>query len=350
MTEGMSSQFQHLNRRALLKDYAYTVLFCALIGVLLTVIGVSDSLTVAMVISYAIGLSICTVIMALLHTLRPNTPILLWLLILFGVVLGSFIGWNAGSLILNSLMEIPFGPPGKDFLRAMVLGAAFGLVISYFSFARSKLAAARALTQEERIRRLSSEKEALEANLRLLQAQIEPHFLFNTLSNIHSLMDTDPGTAKAMLVDFMQYLRTSLLRSRDHMTTLGREIEALEAYLRLFRVRMGERLRYTLDIPEPLKPHAFPPMLLQPLVENALKHGLEPEVEGGGISIRARGENGILRIQVEDTGRGFAGETGSGVGLQNVRERLGLLYGEAGRLRLEENRPRGVRAVLEVPL
>lgn len=188
-----------------------------------------------------------------------------------------------------------------------------------------------------------------EINLKVLQAQIEPHFLFNTLSNVLSLLDTDPPKAKSMLGDFIQYLRKSISKIRGESATLGQEIEMIEAYLNIFKVRMGNRLRYRIDLPKHMEDLAFPPMLIQPLVENAIKHGLEPRVEGGEIFIRAEEKDGILRLEVVDTGLGFKEDHDSGMGLSNIRERLQSIYRDQGRLMIEENQPHGLKATIEVP-
>jgi sensor histidine kinase YesM len=203
--------------------------------------------------------------------------------------------------------------------------------------------------QQERIKRLSIEKEALETNLRLLQAQIEPHFLFNTLSNILSLIDTDPTNGKSMLVDLIHYLRTSLSRTFPDPITLDQEIDMIKAYLNIQKIRMGERLHFKIELSDAVRKYPFPPMLLQPLVENAVKHGLEPKMEGGAIMIKVGEEDEVIRIEISDDGQGFSSFNKTGVGIGNVRERIRLLYGEKGRLILEENKPNGVRAIIEVP-
>ena len=123
----------------------------------------------------------------------------------------------------------------------------------------------------------------------------------------------------------------------------------VRAYLSIFKVRMGDRLHYKIDLPNNIKAISFPPMLIQPLVENAIKHGLEPKVDGGKILIRGIEKDGILRLEVVDTGGGFTEERDSGMGLSNIRERLQSLYGNSGRLILEENQPQGLKATIEVP-
>ena len=205
------------------------------------------------------------------------------------------------------------------------------------------------MIQEERINRLMVEKQVAEAELRLLQAQIEPHFLFNTLSNVLSLMENQPDQAKIMLTDFIHYLRLCLSATRAEFNTLGREMELIKAYLNLFQMRMGERLKYQVVIPDDLIETPIAPMLLQPLVENAVKHGLEPMIDGGEIRVSARIGDGFLNMEVADTGDGFI-KNPPGVGLGNVKERLASLYGPKARLYFEENRPRGLRVVIEIPL
>ena len=330
------------------KDLTYTVVFCTLIALVIRVLDLGGPLALNLIMSYSIGLPICLIIKLLLYSFKPTSRGATWGVIALGIILGTFFGGQIGAFFVKVILSSSFSSYGRDFLQAVILGITFGVIITFFFWSREKISAAKAQMQEERIKRLSSEKEALKANLRLLQAQVEPHFLFNTLSNIRSLMDTEPATAKTMLMDFIKYLRTSLNRTRDDMTTLGQEMEIVEAYLNIYRIRMGNRLNYTIDISKNLKTRTFPPMLLQPLVENAIKHGLEAKVDGGEVTIRAREENGSLRLEVQDNGTGFSGEPKSAVGLSNIRDRLHLLYGEKARLVLEENKPQGVKATIEV--
>jgi LytS/YehU family sensor histidine kinase len=140
-----------------------------------------------------------------------------------------------------------------------------------------------------------------------------------------------------------------LSRTLPDTTTLDQEMNAIKGYLNIQKIRLGDRLTFFIDAPETLAQYPFPPMLLQPLVENGVKHGLEPKIEGGAIRITAREEGESLRIEVADTGLGFSTLNASGVGIANVKERIKLIYGEKGRLLLEENEPCGVRAVIEVP-
>jgi LytS/YehU family sensor histidine kinase len=152
-----------------------------------------------------------------------------------------------------------------------------------------------------------------------------------------------------MLMDLTRYLRASLSRTRDRTTTLDQELDLVRAYLDIHKVRMGERLRYTIEVPEALRNLSFPPMLVQPLVENALKHGLEPRVEGGDIVIKVEDYADGYRLTVVDTGSGLSEEAIGGIGLANVKERLEALFNGKARLTLEENQPSGLKVTMEIP-
>jgi signal transduction histidine kinase len=195
-----------------------------------------------------------------------------------------------------------------------------------------------------------------EARLRTLQAQIEPHFLYNTLANVVSLIGADPERARRMLERLIDFLRASLSASRADRTTLGAELDLAGAYLDLLAVRMGARLRWRIDADDACRALPLAPMLVQPLVENAIMHGLEPRVEGGEIVVRARATDNALCIEVADDGMGLAAaeqapvpRPGGGVGLSNLRERLRSLHGALARLELIDNPARGVTSRLVLP-
>jgi sensor histidine kinase YesM len=199
--------------------------------------------------------------------------------------------------------------------------------------------------------RAALERETLQARLQVLQAQIEPHFLFNTLANVRRLYELDRHGGRTMLEQLMRYLEVALPSMRAERSTLGREAALIDAYLHLQQVRMGRRLVFDIDIAAPLRGIEVPPMMLLTLVENAIKHGLAPLREGGRIDIAARARDGRLALTVIDNGRGFGGDTaGGGTGLANIRARLAALHGAAARLDLAANPPRGVRADIVLPL
>ncbi|HEV8095120.1 MAG TPA: histidine kinase [Burkholderiales bacterium] len=208
---------------------------------------------------------------------------------------------------------------------------------------------ARGEANEAALRHAALEKQRSESRLRLLQAQIEPHFLFNTLSNIRRLCQNDAAGGRAMLGQLSRYLRAALPKIRENETTLADEIELVSAYLGVQAIRMGERLQVVIRVPPALLGASVPPMMLATLVENAIKHGIAPLTEGGSIVVTGARRGDSLLLGVADTGRGFDATSGSGVGLANIRGRLAALYGGAATLRLEANEPRGVVATVVLP-
>jgi hypothetical protein len=218
-----------------------------------------------------------------------------------------------------------------------------------FSQWRAEAAERRALA-ELRGARDRLEAQRCEAQLAALDAQIEPHFLFNTLANVKRLYETAPARGREMMASLIDYLRAALPVMRSGGSTLGRELELVSAFLAILRMRMGERLEYRIASQDDLGAVRVPPLVLPTLVENAVKHGLAPLPEGGRIDIGARREGEALLIWVEDTGVGFSGSGGSGVGLANTRARLAALYGPAASLSLAAVQPRGVRAEVRLPL
>ncbi len=197
----------------------------------------------------------------------------------------------------------------------------------------------------------ANEKELTVAKLSRLHAQVEPHFLYNTLASAQLLTRSDPVRAEQMLGHLIQFLRNSLPDADDAMSQLGTELERALAYLEILKIRMGDRLSVQVDVPDNLRATPLPPMMLQTLVENAIKHGLEPRTGGGTVWIRARrGEDGIVAVTVADDGEGLnTKNSGTGIGLKNVRERLRLLFGGKAALAIIANFPTGVAATITVP-
>ncbi len=195
-----------------------------------------------------------------------------------------------------------------------------------------------------------TEKELTVAKLSLLHAQVEPHFLYNTLASAQLLTRSDPARADQMLGNLILYLRHSLPRTEDSLSTVGEELERARAYLDILKIRMGNRLNLQIEVPDALKSALFPSMMLQTLVENAIKHGLEPKSGGGTVWILARATDSAIAVTVADDGRGFSAEGGgTGIGLRNVRERLRLAYGAAAAFAIVANFPSGVAATITVP-
>jgi signal transduction histidine kinase len=206
---------------------------------------------------------------------------------------------------------------------------------------------------QERLARVTAESE-----MRLLQAQVEPHFLYNTLANLRFLVQSGSPDALRMTDALIDYLRTSVPDMRAQQVPLGREVDHARHFLDIMQMRMAGRLRYTIDVPPPLREVALPPLVLLTLVENAVKHGVAPQVEGGSVSLRARAEGSRVVVAVEDDGAGLPDAAAAvespagsgGTGLANVRARLALVYDEEADLQLTAAVPRGTCATLRLPL
>jgi signal transduction histidine kinase len=227
-----------------------------------------------------------------------------------------------------------------------------GLFVSLFFFVKFREArAASELHRAEADRHLLA-KQAIESELKLMQAQVEPHFLFNTLSSVQYLTETDPPAASRMLGHLITYLRATLPQLRAGSTTLGQELVLAEAYLNVLKDRIGQRLTIRTEVDPDVRGHPFPPNMLITLVENAIKHGIEPSADGGTVTIAARRDGERLVVTVADTGRGLAegaATSGGGVGLANVRERLAALHGGRASFTLASTPPRGTTATLVLP-
>ena len=268
--------------------------------------------------------------------------------------LGTVLGAAVGVLAAYRFGFFPKIVAGNDWLWLVRIGAMaliIGAIVSVFFHNIGRLHEPKLAQRDAELRELSRQKEAATAHLRLLQAQIEPHSLFNTLANLHSLIGHDDTLARHLLERLNDYLRASLDHSRATNATLADECRLLAAYLDIQALRMGNRLRWTMDISPTLAQRPFPPMLLQPLVENAIRHGIEPRVGPGRVALSAAIEETRLRITVCDDGRGLeAAGANCGVGLTNVRERLAVIYGPNAELVLRDNQPTGVIAELWIPL
>jgi LytS/YehU family sensor histidine kinase len=223
------------------------------------------------------------------------------------------------------------------------------LAYAFFVFQRQAAQAAAEL-HASNLQRVQIDLQMTQARLQSLRAYIEPHFLFNTLANVQRLYRTEPERGRTMLAHFIAYVRAVLPSMRHGETTLRQDVELARAYLGVLQVRMGPRLNVQFDVPEELAALPFPPLALSTLTENAIKHGLNPMPEGGTIEITARLSSGKLTVAVSDTGAGFRSESGTGGGLANLRARLAALFGDAARLKLEANVPRGIRATISIPM
>ncbi len=345
---------------SVLRDVVYTFIWSVMIGVTFATIGLMFGARLSWKLLYEM-LVFSVVIGYCIHLLfyiasrtgwerwvnaRGKLFITAYYMVLpaLGVVTGVLIS----SVVLGRDVSRMLGSPSW-MLVVTVNAMIISLIIGVIYFWREKTLVADMRIAAERERHAQAERAATLANLRALQAQIEPHFLFNTLANVVGLIHPHPDTAKLMLERFIAYLRASLAASRETATTLGAEFELMRNFLGILEIRMGERLRVDTELPAALADFPVPPMLLQPLVENAIKHGLEPAVEGGRVSLAAHPLDGAVEIVIADTGIGFSGATSNGIGLKNVRERIEKIFDGRGSLRIEENSPRGTRVVISLP-
>jgi sensor histidine kinase YesM len=198
--------------------------------------------------------------------------------------------------------------------------------------------------------RITLERQMTQARLQVLQAQIEPHFLFNTLANLRRLYEMDREAGHRMLDNLMRYFAVALPQMRAGTSTLAREVALIESYLNVQQIRLGRRLAFSIEIPEAIDALDVPPMMLLTLVENALKHGVAPLPEGGTVRVVAKASGRSLVLSVIDTGRGLTGTAGVGTGLANIRARLDAAYGNAASLSIQGNAPRGIVATITLPI
>jgi signal transduction histidine kinase len=328
------------------RNAAIVAAFNTLVALSITLVQRESALLDNFVFSQCIGLLVFLTVDLLRRAFWPSGArsfgILLGL-----AALGMVAGYFGGTALAAAILGYPWRPAAlthPDAAKTIALTLWGGLLGSWFFWNRARLADARARNE-------AVERRALEAQLRLMQAQIEPHFLFNTLANLDALITSDPARAHAMLGHLNDYLRASLAAARRERHTLGDEFALLSGYLELLAIRMGPRLDFALDMPAALAAAPLPPMLLQPLVENAIRHGLEPKVEGGRVAVRARRDGATLVLTVEDDGVGLGASLapGAGVGLTHVRERLAALYGGAASLELGAAAGGGTVASVSIP-
>jgi signal transduction histidine kinase len=277
-----------------------------------------------------------------------------WLLIgVIAIPTGYLLGHQIAFVLLGEPMRM-VGYHHISVVPLLFTVLVGGLGLRYFAI-REQLA-------REAAARAEAQRLAVETQLRLLRTQLEPHMLFNTLANLRGLVREDADRAESMIDRLIVYLRGTLAASQTESVPLGREFAQLRAYLEIMSLRMGPRLTWQLDLPAALESTPVPPMLLQPLVENAIKHGLEPKVGPGHIEVVARATDAGIEIRVDDNGLGLpvfehdnphddapARPEQSGYGLRHVRERLQAVYGSAARLDLERRHPTGVRSVVFLP-
>jgi LytS/YehU family sensor histidine kinase len=268
------------------------------------------------------------------------------------VPLGTIIGYTTGNSFGNLITGL--NSPGivdvsdtRKALGILIFALVPGISATYFFYSRERLAISEAQAQ-------TAQRQAAENQLKLLESQLEPHMLFNTLANLRVLIGMDPPRAQAMLDRLIAFLRGTLEASRQGSHSLATEFARVDDYMELMQIRMGDRLQPQLDLPAELADQPVPPLLLQPLVENAIKHGLEPHVSGGRLIVSAMREGDTLVLRVRDTGAGLGtvGVDGTRFGLQQVRERLANLHGARASLDLADatDGGGGVVATVRLPI
>jgi hypothetical protein len=256
-----------------------------------------------------------------------------------------FVAWFATWAFCTAFFYLNGDDPGLNISYALMVA----LIVAACAYRSSARTAGTALMQHQ-IASATLDADLKRARLELLRAQIEPHFLFNTLATARTLARIDPESAGEMLDNLMRYLSEALPTFRQDESSLAEEMQLIEAYLRIHQVRMGARLSYQLQVPESLRGIRVPSMMLLTLVENAVKHGVNPALAGGFIRVSASREPPALVLRVADSGRGFASTEGHGMGLANIRRRLAMLYGDGALLSLARPGTRGTEATVSIPL
>jgi Histidine kinase len=300
--------------------------------------------------SWLVGLAPAAILMVVMGGVtsgrRPTRIIWLGMAVVFstatGVILQDllFAGGDVPWLLANP----------RDVLADMIgIGLPAGLLTAVYEFHLRSVDATEAAFRVQ-ADRIAMEAEMSKARVRLLRAQIEPHFIFNSLAHVRRLFQVDAATGHKMLSSLIRYFGSALPSLRQETCSLAEEAALIDAYLDIHRLRMGSRLAYEVAFPASLLELQVPSMLLLTLVENAIKHGVSPLLEGGFVRISAYVSGNVLELRVADSGCGMIASSGSGTGLANIRARLGSLYGAAGSLTLSNNEPRGITAAVRVPL
>jgi two-component sensor histidine kinase len=269
-------------------------------------------------------------------------------LVVGGIAAGYLLGTTIADRLCVYYGWYPAGTRiggGADLRTSLLISVLAGIAGTFYFYSANRSAYLERKMGEAR-------RHANEARLKLLEAQLEPHMLFNTLANLRALIGADPRQAQEMLDHMIAYLRATLDASRSSTHSLQAEFDRLRDYLELMAIRMGPRLQYSLQLPPELAQHRVPALLLQPLVENSIQHGLEPKVEGGRITVSARNDGGHLVLEVADTGVGPSGSpaSGHGFGMSQVRERLATLHGTAAGIDFAPASGGGSRAILRLPV
>jgi signal transduction histidine kinase len=325
----------------------------AVFGALLGLLARVPALYVPIAHAVIMGLT-ATLVFGLLERYPKRLPAALprWILQLLGVVIAIPVGVLLPHLV-HMAVDVHAAHERAQLLSLgyLVFGSLlFAPWIALGAMVRQRDVVARDQALKFELQRSELERNALDARLRLLQAQVEPHFLFNTLANVQALVDVGSPQAPKVLASLIAYLRAAVPRMHEPGTTLGKELELVRAYLDLMKMRMPDRLDFALRVDPAASTQQCPPMTLLTLVENAVRHGIDPKEDGGRIDVEVRSSDGRCLIRVTDTGLGL-GSTGGGLGtgLATLRERLQLAFGGDARLELRTVEPHGVCAEIDLP-
>jgi len=338
-------------KKRLLTDIAVNFLLCSVIGAVTFQLGWVPSLWISLLISYVFGF-IAHYASITISNIFPHKANYLqlasaWLIAL--LIGGPFAFW-----LLYSQGVVDPSNSFSKFAKLMLSSFVFGSAVVYFFCTREQAFMMREALKEAELKQAEKEKALLLSQLKLMQSQIEPHFLFNTLANLKGLIHQAPSKASMMLDKLTELLRQSLSATRDQERTLNDELNFCKAYLSIQEIRLEERLHFTIDANREVDLHcALPALLIQPLVENAIEHGIEPSEAGGEVRIILTMDGADkLVIEVKDTGVGLSSsnKAGHGIGLTNIRSRLDSLYGEKAKLLIRECANQGVISRIEVPV
>jgi sensor histidine kinase YesM len=352
-SESQSRGNAHLPRQTLLR----LALVCCGVGLFLYAVGWAEYLWLSLIISLGIGFT-TRYSKIWMQKIRPDMPLPLvyTVAVLFAVAIWGLIPvlvryrW----LLDSAAGQVDSAVSLLNYLPALLMGTAATLVLSYIYFSREQAFDLQQALDRAEIHRINKEKEVLETRLRLLQSQIEPHFLFNTLANIQALIALEPKQANKMLSALTALLRQSLNRTRQEWLTLGDELRFNQAYLAIQQIRLGDRLRVSLDIADNVPDNLwFPPMLLQPLIENAIVHGIEPLRQGGELRLSVQIVEQRLLINIYNDGSpsvATSAHQGHSVGLATTRERVLQIYGDTAVFSFADQGTAGVLVKIEVPI
>ena len=339
-----------LRIKGVLIDCFISSLVAFIISIILYVTEISTNFTTSLLIAHSFSMS-CIFVAILTDHFYPfaarafKTSIIVSVGMAIGIVLTYLILLNVHGVTANFINERLY--------KALVISLSIGAVVTFLFHSRDKTVLIQHKLSEAQLQKAIQEKALIESQLKMLQSQIEPHFLFNTLANIQAMIFHQPEIASQLLTNLTDLLRQSLTKTRQDKIHISDEITFIKSYLSIQKIRLGERLDFHIEVSEHLPDDThIPPLLVQPLVENAVKHGIGPRPQGGEIKVTFSKINDQLCIAIKDDGVGFSisHTKGNGIALNNIRNRVSSLFGDKGKLVIRENMSGGVTSELYIPL